>query len=203
MTSCSLHTVISGGQTGADRAGLEAAARCGLRTGGWAPAGFSTSSGFDSLLGSRFGLREVPRDPVVSRMLVARSKLNVDCSDATVAFRLRWSVGTDKTIAYCSTGNWPIGRPTGPSSDKGSPTIPRHRPCLVITQLTPETPRIIVDFVRAHGVRTLNVAGHRDVTLAECPDFAVRVEQLLVEAFTQMMMMTTTMEPSGAVRPVS
>src|SRR5438309_5574120 len=40
--------VISGGQTGADRAGLDAAAALGLPTGGHAAAGFWTESGADA-----------------------------------------------------------------------------------------------------------------------------------------------------------
>src|SRR2546422_9500083 len=47
--------VISGGQTGADRAGLDAAAALGLPTGGHAPPGFWTESGADPSL-ERLGL---------------------------------------------------------------------------------------------------------------------------------------------------
>src|SRR6266851_2564588 len=47
--------VISGGQTGADRAGLDAAAALGLPTGGHAPAGIWTESGADPSL-ERLGL---------------------------------------------------------------------------------------------------------------------------------------------------
>jgi len=37
--------VISGGQTGADQAGLVAAARFAIPTGGWMPHGFETAEG--------------------------------------------------------------------------------------------------------------------------------------------------------------
>jgi hypothetical protein len=37
--------VISGGQTGADQAGLRAAKACGLATGGWVPRGWRTDDG--------------------------------------------------------------------------------------------------------------------------------------------------------------
>ncbi|HJT77421.1 MAG TPA: putative molybdenum carrier protein, partial [Gemmataceae bacterium] len=37
-----LERVISGGQTGADQAGLAAAKACGIPTGGWMPKGFLT-----------------------------------------------------------------------------------------------------------------------------------------------------------------
>ena len=50
-----LTTVISGGQTGADQAGLLAAKSIGLRTGGTAPSGWYTDTGPNILLKS-FGL---------------------------------------------------------------------------------------------------------------------------------------------------
>ena len=40
-----LTTIISGGQTGADQAGLLAAQALGLQTGGWAPHGWRTDAG--------------------------------------------------------------------------------------------------------------------------------------------------------------
>lgn len=54
-----LRKVISGGQTGADRAGLEVAHKLGLETGGWAPSGYVTSLGRDRSLGTKFGLKEL------------------------------------------------------------------------------------------------------------------------------------------------
>lgn len=40
-----VHTIISGGQTGADRGGLDAAAVLGLKRGGMAPAGWRSEDG--------------------------------------------------------------------------------------------------------------------------------------------------------------
>lgn len=54
-----LKKVISGGQIGADRAGLEAAFKLGITTGGWAPMGFITYAGKDPELGSKFNLKEL------------------------------------------------------------------------------------------------------------------------------------------------
>ena len=52
--------VISGGQSGADRAGLEAARIVGVQTGGTAPSGFATSEGAKLDLGTVYGLKELP-----------------------------------------------------------------------------------------------------------------------------------------------
>jgi hypothetical protein len=50
--------IISGGQTGADQAGLEAAERLGIPTGGFMPKGFHTETGPRPVLAARYGLVE-------------------------------------------------------------------------------------------------------------------------------------------------
>ena len=49
--------VVSGGQTGADRAGLDAAMVAGLSVGGWCPQGRRAE---DGPIPDRFPLRETP-----------------------------------------------------------------------------------------------------------------------------------------------
>ena len=56
----SLRKVVSGGQTGADQAGLRAARAAGIETGGWAPKGWETEEGPAPWL-SDYGLKECPR----------------------------------------------------------------------------------------------------------------------------------------------
>lgn len=75
-----LKKVISGGQTGADRAGLECARDLGLETGGWAPRGFRTENGPDPSL-KDFGLVETASDDYPTR-----TRYNVRDSDATIWF---------------------------------------------------------------------------------------------------------------------
>lgn len=71
--------VISGGQTGADQAGLYAAEKAGIPTGGTAPKGWRTQAGPNPLLGSRFGLVEHS-----SSAYPPRTALNVAHSDITI-----------------------------------------------------------------------------------------------------------------------
>jgi len=52
-----LKKIISGGQTGADQAGLDAAIEYGLPHGGWIPKGRLTESG---TLPERYKLTEMP-----------------------------------------------------------------------------------------------------------------------------------------------
>ncbi len=54
-----LRKIISGGQVGADRTGLECAKALGLETGGTAPKGYRTDKGKDPSLAD-FGLKESP-----------------------------------------------------------------------------------------------------------------------------------------------
>lgn len=97
--------MITGGQTGADRATLEAARLARVPTGGTAPIRFMMACGRDPTLHSLFRLVELSNAPnsqrlSLSQMYVLGSQRNVDDADATIAFRLKASVGTDKTIGY-------------------------------------------------------------------------------------------------------
>lgn len=58
--------IISGGQTGADRGGLEAARTLGIPTGGTAPRGYLTETGPDESL-REFGLTESKSSAYVVR----------------------------------------------------------------------------------------------------------------------------------------
>ena len=68
--------VVSGGQTGVDRAALDAAAACGLERGGWCPAGRGAE---DGTIPARYPLRETP-----SSEPAQRTEWNVRDSDATL-----------------------------------------------------------------------------------------------------------------------
>lgn len=69
--------LVSGGQTGADRAGLDAAMELGLETGGWIPKGRRAE---DGAVPERYStLREAD-----SRNYSERTELNVRDSDGTV-----------------------------------------------------------------------------------------------------------------------
>ena len=63
--------VISGGQTGADRAGLEAAKKAGIETGGYCPKDYLTEKGPDKSL-KGFGLIETE-----TREYTERTELNL------------------------------------------------------------------------------------------------------------------------------
>lgn len=94
-------TIISGGQTGADRAALDAWHKLGYPTGGHAPKGWRTANGPDPSL-MALGLVETD-DPDYAY----RTVLNVELADATLIFG-RTSPGCLLTHSACKARNKPV-----------------------------------------------------------------------------------------------
>lgn len=88
--------IISGGQTGADQAGLRAAKAKRLATGGWAPRGFVTEVGPSPWLRTDYGLMEHE----TSADYAPRTLANVQMANATVIFGKR-SRGSNLTERLC------------------------------------------------------------------------------------------------------
>lgn len=167
-----LTKIISGGQTGADLAGLMAASALGIETGGWAPYRFMNSNGSSkALLHDIYGLEEIPYNPWHSTSIsyVMRSKKNVDDADATLVFKIQASTGTDKTIGYAQTGKWQIDP---------KPGIYAYKPVMIIQESVHPSfkdgfeqivypsdvwikeAEALYLFLSLHKVKVLNIAGH-------------------------------------------
>lgn len=138
-----LAKVISGGQTGADRGGIEAAYELGVETGGTAPLAYRTSRGDDPTL-KALGLTED-----MSYAYPPRTKLNVKNSDGTVI------IGTQMNSAG-SVLTYRLA-------------MAMHRPCRLIglpENYTNEElivqAKSLANFIRANKITVLNVAGNRD-----------------------------------------
>lgn len=89
-----LTKVISGGQTGVDRAGLEAARICGLETGGWMPKGYRALDGNMYHFSALYNIQEhtSPKYP-------PRTATNVRDSDGTLRIAWDWeSAGERLTL---------------------------------------------------------------------------------------------------------
>jgi hypothetical protein len=92
--------IISGGQTGADRGGLEAALYCGIPHGGWCPRGRKAE---DGRIPDKYVLNEMR-----SADYLARTKANVVDSDATLVFTMRTPTGGSlRTIEFAHAGEKP------------------------------------------------------------------------------------------------
>jgi len=102
--------IISGGQTGADRTGLEVARELGIATGGYVPKGCRTDEGPAPELVTEFGCEEHH-----SWTYPPRTRLNVWHSDGTVLFGNMDSPGCALTIRLCHEHNKPYL--TNPSAE--------------------------------------------------------------------------------------
>lgn len=172
----SLTKIISGGQTGADLAGLMAAEKLGYQTGGTAAPQFMTSEGTKMKLLSGLGLQPLEWKGTWSASYVARSKKNVQNSDATLVFRFKASPGTDKTIGYALRGVWET---VGVGNEDVIEMCGR-KPVLICQKLTIHTGEEIRKFLIRHEVKTLNIAGNRGCQ--EMPTWQNDVERFLLES---------------------
>jgi len=143
--------IISGGQTGADRAGLDAAKESGIVTGGRCPKGFRTETGTDPSL-KEYGLTET-----ASSDYSERTKLNVLDSDGTVIFA---DVSNGKITSRGSL----LTLKTARENDK---------PCVVNP-----TDAELVKWIKSNSISVLNVAGNREST---SPGIYERVRLILME----------------------
>lgn len=126
--------IVSGGQTGVDRAALDVAMERGIPCGGWCPARRAAE---DGPIPPRYPLRETPSsDPA------ERTEWNVRDSDGTLLLTTgAASPGTDLTAGLARR----IGRP-------------RY---VVRLDALPDA-RDFREWLRTHRIRTLNIAGPRE-----------------------------------------
>ena len=103
--------IISGGQTGADQAGLAAAKELGLETGGWLPKGCVTQEGPRPDLLTLYNMKEHPK-----KGYPPRTERNVLDSDGTLIFGNVTSPGCRLTIKFCKLYNKPFVAVTFPSA---------------------------------------------------------------------------------------
>jgi len=125
--------IVSGGQAGADRAGLDWAVQHGVDHGGWCPKGRRSE---DGPIPAGYLLSETPLAGYLQR-----TEWNVRDSDATVIFTLTDALdgGSKKTAEFAEK---------------------RGRPCL---HFRPGVhPKFLAHFLARHRVTTLNVAGKRE-----------------------------------------
>jgi hypothetical protein len=132
-----LERVISGGQTGADRAALAAAKATGIATGGWMPKGFRAQDGPRPEFATMYGVQEHASD-----RYPPRTALNVKESDATLRFATDWdSPGEALTLQMCER----YGKPR-----------------LEVTPGGDLTPADVAAWLAGNNVRVLNVAGNTE-----------------------------------------
>jgi hypothetical protein len=126
--------IVSGGQTGADRAALDVALELGIASGGWCPKGRRAE---DITIPDQYPLEETP-----SRDYPQRTEWNVRDSDATLVLTLGTpDRGTALTLRLAARAG---------------------KPHLALDVGHDPDPNVALRWLERHRVRVLNVAGPRE-----------------------------------------
>ena len=150
--------IISGGQTGIDRAALDVALKHGVECGGWVPAGRLDEQGE---IAARYPVTELPKGGFAER-----TAANVKDSEATVAiFRDELGGGTEYAVQCC---------------------IQQKKPYLLINAIqTPadEAADLIMKFVREHRIQILGMGGPRQSEWPGGYDYAFRALEIFLARY--------------------
>jgi Circularly permutated YpsA SLOG family len=129
-----LKKIISGGQTGVDRAALDFGIEYDIAHGGWCPKGRKAE---DGPLVAKYLLTETP-----SSSYPQRTQWNVRDSDGSIIFSIApvLSGGSKKTVDFA---------------------IKHNKPWLHLHQDSDNPEAALLKFIREHRIEVLNVAGPR------------------------------------------
>lgn len=140
-----INKVISGGQTGVDRAALDVAIHLGIPHGGWCPRGRRAE---DGPLAPIYQLQETE-----SSNYVERTEKNVIDSDGTLILHLGpLSGGTLLTLQLARRWAKPVL----------AIDLAKLQPELPLTQT--QGPTSVSRWIQEYGIETLNLAGPREST---------------------------------------
>lgn len=142
--------IVSGGQTGVDRAALDAAMGCNIEAGGWCPDGRKSE---DGRIADHYPLTELSGAGYRKRTLK-----NVQDSDGTlIIYFSELSGGTKLTVDFC---------------------IKEKKPYVLIDAgLLSESQSVqeIIAFITKFKIQTLNVAGPRESNVAQAYPYTKNV----------------------------
>ena len=129
-----IEKIISGGQTGVDRAALDAAIEIGIPCGGWCPKGRRAEN---SMIPKRYPLQETGSEDYRDR--TARNVRDADGTLILVRGALEGGTAFTRRLA-----------------------IHEGKPCLVIDLSLKAEPQTVHDWLETHAIHTLNIAGPRE-----------------------------------------
>lgn len=147
--------IISGAQTGVDRAALDAAMAIGVPCGGWVPAGRLDE---DGVIPAHYPVKELEKGGFKQRTI----QNLVDADGTLIIYHHNLEDGTEETLFRC---------------------IKLHRPYHLIdaAEISPERAAArAVDFVRRRQITSLNVAGPRASKWPEGYGYALAVVRALL-----------------------
>ena len=130
--------IISGGQTGVDRAALDAAIKLQISHGGWCPKGRLAELG--ETIPEKYQLKET-----VSSDFSERTKLNIRDADGTLILVPKMPLdvndGTVLTIQEAKVSS---------------------KPYLIVDLSLEQDPADIINWIKDHNIKVLNIAGPRE-----------------------------------------
>ncbi|MGD9152826.1 MAG: putative molybdenum carrier protein [Gammaproteobacteria bacterium] len=130
--------IISGGQTGVDRAALDVAIELKISHGGWCPKGRRAE--LNTTIPSKYHLKETE-----SEKFEERTKLNIKDSDGTLALVPKTPIKiTDGTILTIEEAKL------------------KNKPLLIINLSKKPPVEIILKWIGENNIKTLNIAGPRE-----------------------------------------
>ena len=149
--------IISGGQTGVDRAALDVALKHGIEAGGWCPTGRLDEFG---RIPDRYPVKELEHGGFTERTLQ-----NVNDSDGTVViYHGTPSGGTEQTIRFCVEQEKP------------------HEMIDASNLSIEKAAQLIARFVRENKIEILNVAGPRQSEWADGYSYASRALDIFLNS---------------------
>ena len=151
--------IISGGQTGVDRAALDVALKHEIECGGWCPAGRLDEFG---RIPDQYPVQELQAGGFTERTLQ-----NVKDSDGTVViYAAKLAGGTEQTVRFCVEQRRP------------------HEPIDACKISTEKAAQLIADFVCENSIDILNVAGPRQSEWPEGYGYAAQVLDIFLNSIT-------------------
>lgn len=147
--------IISGAQTGVDRAALDVALKYRIECGGWCPAGRLDEFG---RIPDHYPVQELTAGSFTQRTLQ-----NVKDSDGTVIiYSGKLGGGTEQTVRFCIELQQP------------------HQLTDALKASAEDAAKVIADFVGKNKIDILNVAGPRQSEWPEGYDYAFRALEIFL-----------------------
>lgn len=147
--------IVSGGQTGVDRAALDVALEVGIPCGGWCPKGRRAA---DGRIPDRYPLKETP-----SSTYPQRTEWNIRDSDGTLVLALELVPKSNAKVRERNRS--PI--PPWDLAFRGGTALTielarRQNKPLTVANLNGEATKAVQTWIQACNIRVLNVAGPRE-----------------------------------------
>jgi hypothetical protein len=158
-----LELVMSGGQTGADQAGLRIAKQFGIPTGGWMPSDWQTEAGPRPDFQQLYGMKRL-----VDGGYKERTEANVRLSDGTIRFAADFnSMGEKCTLNAIHENN---------------------KPHVDVDINNPVSIASVAQWIRQNNIRKLNIAGNKQPAKPNAKAYRITefTEQFLTELFMEL-----------------